>query len=265
MPDMPADAGPAGADHPAAIDIAGDVGVAVIPLAAAAAELAALEGLLSPAERGRAAAFAAAIRPGFIAGRARLRRLLGALLGEDPAALEIATGPRGKPQLAGGHAGRLHFNVSHSRGACLVAVSRRHPVGIDLELRSADHTGRWAAQMAGAILSAAELDRHRLLPDEARPAALLETWVAKEAVLKAEGTGIGAGVRHLSVPPALPRARPAVEARVPGVVLAPVAGCAGFAVCLLDVPLAAGTEAFAALACPAGQQPISVSLLAGCG
>jgi 4'-phosphopantetheinyl transferase len=253
MPDLPA---PGSATSP---DFVGDVGVAAFPLAADAVEVAELERLLSRAERDRAAAFAAAIRPGYVAGRARLRKLLAAVLGEDPAALEIATGGRGKPELAGRHAGRLHFNVSHSRGACLVAVSRRHPVGVDLELRAADHTGRWAEQMAGAILAAEELDRHRRLPEGARPAALLEAWVAKEAVLKAEGTGIGAGVRHVVVPAGLPRVRLA-DAPAP-VAPAPVAGCAGFGVCLLDAPVAAGGEAFAALAWPAGGRIVVTPLI----
>lgn len=245
----------------ASVDVVGDVVVAIFPLTADAAESAALERLLSAAERDRAGRFAAPVRPGFMIGRGRLRMLLAAVLGDDPAALEIEAAPRGKPRLAGKHAGRLHFNVSHSRGACLVGLSRRLSLGVDLELPAADHTPEWAGRMAGAILAPAERDRHSRLPEHERPAALLDTWVAKEAVLKGEGVGIGDGVRHLIVPATTPRVRLVPGAAPQTVQLAAVSGQTRFGVCLLDIPGGCLGGGHAALACPVGDGPIRLSLL----
>lgn len=261
MAESPAPPIPPAAGCAASLDVAGAVGVVMFPLTADAVECAALERLLSAEERARAGRFAAPVRPGFIIGRGRLRRLLAAVVGDDPAALDIEADPRGKPWLAGKHAGRLHFNVSHSRGACLVGLSRRHPLGVDLELRAADHTPEWAARMAGSILAPAELDRHSRLPEHERPAALLDTWVAKEAVLKGEGVGIGDGVRHLIVPATLPLLRLVPGAAPQPVQLAAVSGQTAFGVCLLDAPEGCLAGGHAAVACPVGAGPIRLAVV----
>jgi phosphopantetheinyl transferase len=67
-------------------------------------------------------------REEFVAGRGVLRRLLGRELGCEAREVRISHGAHGKPEVEG-----IHFNVAHSRGVVLVAISRAGAVGIDVE------------------------------------------------------------------------------------------------------------------------------------
>ena len=123
-----------------------------------------LDDLLCADERARAARIVPA-RKRVLWARSRgvLRALLGRYLERDPRALRFALGPHGKPALAhdGTDEGDLRFNLSHSGGLALVAVTAGHEVGVDLELARERYT-----------------------------AEFLRTWVAREAVVKCRGLGI---------------------------------------------------------------------------
>lgn len=177
-----------------------------LSLAASAAEVQQLAGLLSAAEQERSARRLPEVRRRAITSRGRLRQLLGRLLDAPPAAIELETGPQGKPTLAGRFSGLLEFNVSHSGDEGLIAISRRGPVGIDLEVAKPTQAADWARLMAGTIFAADELVRWQQLPEPQLAAAVLDAWVAKEAVFKAIGTGIGDRLRHCVLPAELPRA-----------------------------------------------------------
>ena len=69
----------------------------------------------------------------YLASRLALRHLLAAALGADLAALRLAEDGNGKPCLVD-EPDRCHFNLSHSGGLALIALSRAAPVGVDLEL-----------------------------------------------------------------------------------------------------------------------------------
>ncbi len=181
------------------------VAIVRLSLAATAAEVEQLAGLLSTAERERAGRRLPEVRRRAVVSRGRLRQLLGWLLDAPPGAVELTTGPQGKPALAGPFAGLLEFNLSHSGDEGLVAVSRHGPLGIDLELGKPNQTPDWARLMAGTIFSPPELARWRQLPELQRAAAVLDAWVAKEAVFKALGTGIGDRLRQCMLPAELPR------------------------------------------------------------
>lgn len=64
-------------------------------------------------------------------GRSALRTTLALYLNCAPHCVEFQYGPNGKPALR--DAGALEFNISHSRGHAMIAVTRATPVGIDLE------------------------------------------------------------------------------------------------------------------------------------
>ena len=233
-----------------------DVTLVPLRLDLAEARLRELEPLLSPAERDRAARLVPRAAQRFIAGRGQLRQLLGRLVGAAPEALEFEAGPAGKPVLGGRHAGGWQFNVSHSQDRGLVACSAALPVGIDLECVAATHTTAWADDLAGSILGAGEHVAYRLLPGPDRPRALVEAWVAKEALLKATGAGVAAGVRHVLLPAPLPRATIIAAAPPTRAPLAAVAGLGpgSWAVCLLDL----GPDVRAALACPRAECRIAL-------
>ena len=152
----------------------------------------ALAALLPAAERERAGRLRrAADRDRTIVAWALVRTLLGDLLGEAPGDVAIerhcarcGSGDHGKPRLAD-PAAAVHFSLAHSGPHVVVAVSRAGAVGIDVECLKPNMDYR-------------PLVRNTLTPDEAiafgaagaLPRDFLRTWVRKEAVTKAVGTGI---------------------------------------------------------------------------
>lgn len=246
-----------------ALPLSGDVVVVPLPLDPPEEAVANLARLLSADERERAARLPPAVRRRFVVARGQLRRLLGRVVDDRPEAIAFTFGPRGKPALGGRHAGRCHFNVSHSRDRGLVALAADFPLGIDLEDDDAGQTPAWADLMADSVLAAAERAAYRLLPEHLRPSALLEAWVAKEAVLKAAAEGIGVGMRHLVLPSPLPRTRLATDGAPCPAALEAVAGApaGGWAACLLETD----AGGFAALACPVPSCSVSLASLARFG
>jgi 4'-phosphopantetheinyl transferase len=157
---------------------------------------AALAATLSPDEFARVARLHfARDRERWIAGRGRLRQILGGYLGREPSSLafgyECACGdpqcahPHRKPVLAGGP--WLQFNVSHSGDRALIAVARERRVGVDLERCQPAES---LLPLAGTICSPAELATLRGLPEASQAAALIALWTRKEAYLKARGIGL---------------------------------------------------------------------------
>jgi 4'-phosphopantetheinyl transferase len=165
--------------------------------------------LLDTSERERHAAFRKPEdRDRYAAAHVGLRRLLGAYLGRDPAAVVLGrepcplcqdqdqgqgpgsdTGPgrepHGRPSVPGSG---LHFSLSHSGDLVLLAFGPT-PVGIDVEflteVRQADEVSAVLHARERAELEALRTD------DAARLAAFGRCWCRKEAYLKGTGTGLG--------------------------------------------------------------------------
>lgn len=160
-------------------------------------------GSLSPDERETAARFAepAAGRHRATA-RAALRILLGGYQGADPAALRIDVGPHGKPFLAEPPplSDGLEFNLSHSGSDALVAVARM-TVGVDLE-RTVRRTPVDERRLANRFFTPAEVAAWQA--GRKTDAAFFRLWTRKEAVLKAHGGGLGAGLNRFAVAAAWP-------------------------------------------------------------
>ncbi|MBE9178852.1 4'-phosphopantetheinyl transferase superfamily protein [Oculatella sp. LEGE 06141] len=125
----------------------------------------------------------------FVVGRGGLRSLLGAYLNLPPETLEFCYGTHGKPALTPAcNPINLQFNVSHSQGLALYAVTRDRPVGVDLEyIRAIDHLD----QLTQRFFSAQEHASIGTLPPDQQQTAFFRHWVCKEAYLKATGTGLG--------------------------------------------------------------------------
>src|SRR5437588_9318053 len=97
--------------------------------------LPALLGSLSEEERARAERFRfARARTEFIVARAGLRSILSRYLDVGPARMQFRYAAHGKPCLAfvEGQV-PLHFNVSHSHGLAVYAVTTECEVGVDVE------------------------------------------------------------------------------------------------------------------------------------
>jgi 4'-phosphopantetheinyl transferase len=157
-----------------------------------------LDALLSEDERARRARLRFDhLRRRFAVRRAVLRLLLGAYLSAPPAGLRFGAGGRGKPELiADDGAGRLHFNLSDSDSRALYVVTRLGPVGVDVEALApiAD-----MGQVARHWFSAREQAELAGLPEEQRTLGFYLAWTRKEALVKAEGGGLGLPLDRFSV------------------------------------------------------------------
>lgn len=100
-----------------------------------ASQLAQFSSTLCPGEWQRADRFRFdRHRQWFIVRRGLLRMLLGRYLSVEPDQLVFDCDARGKPSFSEPHNGRtLHFNVSDSSGLVLYALTRRAPLGVDVE------------------------------------------------------------------------------------------------------------------------------------
>lgn len=140
---------------------------------------------LTPDELRRASTFRfTRDRERWIACRSALRRILGEICKVAPREVPVIIGPNGKPLLAPPFDG-VHLNLSHCVDLALVAVDSV-PVGVDLEPLSR------APSLIECETSFCHPDEIAALPSDeaARGLGLLTLWTAKEAVLKAIGTGL---------------------------------------------------------------------------
>ena len=141
--------------------------------------------LLSSDETARAARFVFdSHRRRFVAGRAALRRILGAEVGRSPETLVFEYNPAGKPSLTSDGATAVHFNLSHSDQWALVAATHIGPVGVDIEKRRPLED---VLRLAQTAFSRNELEELRSLAPSGREDAFFAGWTRKEAYIKARG------------------------------------------------------------------------------
>ncbi len=153
--------------------------------------LAQLRATFSPREEARAQKFAHdEHRFRWCASRGVLREILGAALRLPPAQVSFTAGEHGKPELHPDCAPAqdpLRFNISHSAGLALLALSR-HDVGVDIELPLAR---RRTDDLARRFYAPGEQERLFALPGgDARSASFFRLWTCKEALMKATGEGL---------------------------------------------------------------------------
>ena len=132
----------------------------------------------------------------FIAARGLLRTILGRYVDKNPGDLLFSYGPNGKPELAGEAGGKFRFNVSHSHGLSLFAVTLNRKIGIDLEYIRPELA---ADEFAEQVLSTRELLEFKAVPPHDRPVVFFDAWTRKEAYLKARGQGLSEDLKQLEV------------------------------------------------------------------
>ncbi|MBC8427729.1 4'-phosphopantetheinyl transferase superfamily protein [bacterium] len=127
-------------------------------------------------------------RKHFIVARGLLRDILGRYLKMEPGLLRFCYNPYGKPGLAGDTGGEtLCFNVSHSHGLALYAVTRDRAVGVDVEFIRPDLA---TEDIAERFFSPREVAVFRALSANMKPEAFFNCWTRKEAYIKARGKGL---------------------------------------------------------------------------
>ena len=144
-----------------------------------------LESALSAGESRRAARFRfPADRDRFIVAHGSLRDVLARYLNCRPGHLNFSTNEYGKPALKEHD---LEFNLSHSGDFALVAVTRNHNIGVDVERIRADmHLER----LAERFFSPSEVSELAALPPEQKVLGFFNCWTRKEAYIKAQGLGL---------------------------------------------------------------------------
>jgi 4'-phosphopantetheinyl transferase len=148
-------------------------------------------GLLSQEECHRADRFVfERDRVRYTVAHAVMRNLLGRYCDLTPQSLRFSVTAAGKPSLAGQGTTTppLHFNLTHSDDRGLLGLSVSSEIGVDIEkvrtnieaLAISRHY--FFGSEREAIEATAEAQRHDMF---------FRYWVAKEAVLKAQGIGLG--------------------------------------------------------------------------
>ena len=124
-----------------------------------------------------------------------LRDVLARYAEDAPAALSFANVESDKPVLT--DFPQLHFNLSHAGDRGLIAITSSFEIGVDIELQR-QLTDRPA--MVRRYFSMAEQQQLAHLPDTEQDAAFFRLWTRKEAVIKANGLGLGIELSSFDVP-----------------------------------------------------------------
>jgi 4'-phosphopantetheinyl transferase len=161
-------------------------------------ELGKLAKTLALDEQARAARFRfPGDRGRFIVARGVLREILARYLDRDPAKLQFCYAPFAKPALASNSGVEgLRFNVSHSHGFALYAVSFRRELGVDLERMRTNF--QWEP-IAKRFFSPEEIDALNSVPRGLKYEAFLNCWTRKEAFVKGRGGGVSLRLDRFSV------------------------------------------------------------------
>ncbi len=153
--------------------------------------------LLSSDERVRGARFRTKdAQRRFAVARSFLRAVLGQYLETEPARIEFAYTPEGKPYLPKAWARDLAFNLAHSRDLVLCAVARGPSVGVDVEYIQS------LPDMDGIVqrfFSPREARQFKGVPEHDKQRTFFDAWTRKEACLKAMGRGIALGLDSIDV------------------------------------------------------------------
>jgi 4'-phosphopantetheinyl transferase len=126
-------------------------------------------------------------RQNFIAGRGILRKILSQYLNIQPQQVQFSYEAKGKPVLADKFCmSKISFNLSHSQGLALCAISCVRSIGVDLEyMRPME-----VEALSERFFSVREHEFICSLPPEERQEIFFRYWTCKEAYLKATGVGL---------------------------------------------------------------------------
>jgi 4'-phosphopantetheinyl transferase len=122
----------------------------------------------------------------FVASHAAVRGILASYVGVAPAEVPLTSVYGKKPRLA---SSEFEISLAHRDQVALLALASES-VGVDIE-RCDAFAADEVDDVAWFILTKLERQRLLTLPRHAHRLALARAWVAKEAVLKALGAGLG--------------------------------------------------------------------------
>ena len=129
------------------------------------------------------------IRQRYVLAHGGLRAVLSRYLGITPDAITLDRSATGKPSLTRELRDRssITFNLSHAHGRALIAVSQAQEVGVDLECVRSEVE---VVKLSKRYFTHSEHTAIMQAPEEQRAMRFFRYWVAKEALLKAQGIGL---------------------------------------------------------------------------
>ncbi len=136
-------------------------------------------------------------RSQFIVSRGALRAILSRYLNISSHILRFDYNPYGKPSLIVTQGGNtLRFNLSHSRGMALIAITKNRDIGVDIEGINPNFSG---LEIAEKFFSPLENSVLRSLPEHLQATAFFTCWTRKEAYIKAVGKGLSIPLNQFDV------------------------------------------------------------------
>ena len=175
-----------------------DVHVRIASLDCRQSELKFFESTLAEDEINRAKRFHfQKDRERFVAGRGLLRVILSSYAGVPPGEIIFTYGSHGKPGLPR-QDGRpaIEFNLAHSGGTAIYAITQDRPVGVDIESMKDEFP---LESVAEHFFSTVEVAALRSLPKHLRRIAFFKCWTRKEAFIKALGDGLSCPLSDFDV------------------------------------------------------------------
>ncbi|MDY7231645.1 4'-phosphopantetheinyl transferase family protein [Hyalangium rubrum] len=131
----------------------------------------------------------------YLVSHALVRLCLSRYAAVPPEAWSFVTNDHGCPRIAGEGSPRLRFNLSHTDGMAICAVTSEADVGVDVEdaMRPGETVG-----IADRFFAPAEVAALRGLPVEKQRERFFEYWTLKEAYIKARGMGLSLPLEHFA-------------------------------------------------------------------
>jgi len=176
----------------------GEIHVWRVSLAQTESCLQSLQQTLSTDERTKADRFRfPKDRSQFIVSRGALRAILSRYLNITSHILRFDYNPYGKPSLIVAQGGNtLRFNLSHSRGMGLIAITKNRDIGVDIEGINPKFS---CLEIAEKFFSPLENSVLRSLPEHLQATAFFTCWTRKEAYIKAVGKGLSIPLNQFDV------------------------------------------------------------------
>jgi 4'-phosphopantetheinyl transferase len=146
--------------------------------------------LMSDTERARELKFQfAEDRKTFVLTRVLVRTVLSRYLDLEPTQWRFGTNQYGRPEIQNSAAMRegLNFNVAHSHGLIVLAVTAHRSIGVDVEHIT---QRRVSLDIARRYFAADEVAALAALPRSRQHSRFFEYWTLKESYIKARGMGL---------------------------------------------------------------------------
>jgi 4'-phosphopantetheinyl transferase len=137
-------------------------------------------------------------RKQFVITRALVRSVLSRYANIAPSAWQFSKNDYGRPEICNGNAASdaLSFNLSHTEGMVMLAVSCKQPLGIDVENT---HVRPAPLDIADHYFSPHEAKALSALPIPLQAERFFQYWTLKESYIKAEGKGLSIPLAQFSL------------------------------------------------------------------